>query len=360
MRLPACAPSLSLSVLFAVIGTAACGDGGRHTPSPPGPVDLGGVDFDAGGADAGGADTGTASGDLGAADLGVRDLGAAAIAFPDGVGPYALTTTSATVAGSMVTVFEPTLASDARAPVAVFLPGFQLTVRQYAAICERLASHGVLVVGVDGTGGFSPDHVMLRDAAIAALDWALATAPSAAHSDGTRVLVFGHSLGGKLSTMMAAADARVTALLGIDPVNGGGGPGSGYSASRPDIVPDDVAALTIPVGFLGETTNGTGGFMPCAPTDQNFQTFYAAATDAVWAAQWDFVGADHMDFVADTSGCLACGFCTAGTADPAVVLRDTMTLVVAFAQRHLLGDARAEEWLTGPSVPSGIVLSSRP
>ena len=80
MRVHAYAPSLCLSILVAVIPTAACGDGARHTPSPPGVVDLGAVDSDAGSTDAGGADSGTASGDLGAADLDVFDLGTAAIA----------------------------------------------------------------------------------------------------------------------------------------------------------------------------------------------------------------------------------------------------------------------------------------
>lgn len=348
-RLPTALASLALLV------AAACSGSTRGVSPPPPGTDLGSI------ADGGSSDTGIEPAvDLGGLDLGPADLGSVAVGSPDAVGPYAVTMSAATVGGSGVTVFEPTLPAGVRVPVAIFLPGFQLTVSQYAPICERLASHGVIVVGVDGTGGFSPDHVMLRDAAIAALDWALSTAPSAAHSDGSRVLVFGHSLGGKLATMMAAADARVTALLGIDPVNGGGGPGMGYSASRPDIVPDSVAPLTIPVGFLGETTNGAGGFMPCAPTAENFDTFYTAATSAVWAAKWNFIGADHMDFVADTTGCLACGFCTAGTADPVTVVRDTTTIVVAFTQRHLLGDASAEAWLTGTSLPLGIAVSSRP
>jgi len=364
MRASILGSSLLLPVVLAgALGASACGDGTRPSVTPA--ADLGGGAIDAGTepADLGavGDDLGSAA-DLGSAtDLGsAMDLGSVVSTAPDAVGPYAVTRTTATVSGTMVTVFDPALPSAVRAPVAIFMPGFQLTVSQYAAICERLASHGVVVVGVDATGGFSPNHVMLRDAAIAVLDWALTTAPSAAHSDGTRVLAFGHSLGGKLATMMAGAEVRVTALLAIDPVNGGGGPGMGYSTERPDVVPEVVAALTIPLGFLGETTNGTGGFMPCAPTAENFQTFYAAATTAPWAAQWDFTGADHMDFVPDTTGCFTCGFCGAGTADPAVVVRNTTTLVVAFAQRHLLGDASAEVWLTGASVPAGIVVMSRP
>jgi pimeloyl-ACP methyl ester carboxylesterase len=298
-------------------------------------------------------------------DLGTTpdpDLGTTPGSAPDAVGPYAVTQTSTTVAGAPVTVFDPTLPSGALAPIALFMPGFQLAVTRYAPLCERLASHGVIVIGVDATGGFSPNHVALRDASIAVLDWARGTAPSAAHTELTHTLVFGHSLGGKLATMMAAADGRVTALLAIDPVNGGS-PITGYTATLPNIVPDSVTPLTIPVGFLGETTNSSGGVggMSCAPAAQNFQTFYAAATGAPWAAQWDVISADHMDFVPDTAGCgFVCTSCTAGSADPAAVVSGMETLTVAFAQRHLFGQVAAEAWLTGASLPAGIVMSSRP
>jgi len=362
----------ALRALFVSLALLGAGCGGDAPPPPVAP-DLGPGDSDGGTPDLGGdlidlggvpVDLGGGSMDLGPdpVDLGPDpvDLGTTPTTAPNVVGPYAVTRSMTMVGTSPVTVFDPTLPAGVRAPLAVFMPGFQLTVSRYAAICERLASHGVVVVGVDATGGFFPNHVALRDAAIAVIDWAISRAPTADHTDGSRVMTFGHSLGGKLATMAAGSDTRVTALLAIDPVNGGGGPGMGYTADRPDIVPDVVAALTIPMGFLGETTNATGGFMPCAPADQNFTTFYDAATAAPWAAQWNFLGADHMDFVPDVSACFACAACTAGTADPATVVRDTQTLTVAFAQRHLFGVAAAEDWLRGAMVPAGIAVTGRP
>jgi hypothetical protein len=41
-------------------------------------------------------------------------------------------------------------------------------------------------------------------------------------------------------------------------------------------------------------------------------------------------------------------------------VRDTQTLTVAFAQRHLFADAAAEEWLRGAMVPAGIAVTGRP
>jgi hypothetical protein len=355
----------TFAALFVALALAGAACGGDDSPPPVSP-DLGGGDADGGLTDLGGdpVDLGAEPADLGPdpVDLGPApvDMGPVTTAAPNVVGPYAVTRSMTMVGTSPVTLFDPTLPAGVRAPLAVFLPGFQLTVSRYAALCERLASHGVVVVGVDATGGFFPNHVALRDAAIAVIDWAISRAPTAGKTDGSRVMTFGHSLGGKLATMAAGSDSRVTALLAIDPVNGGGGPGMGYTADRPDIVPDVVAALSIPMGFLGETTNASGGFMPCAPGDQNFMTFYDAATSASWAAQWNFIGADHMDFVPDVSACFACAACTAGTADPTTVVRDTQTLTVAFAQRHLFSVTAAEDWLRGAMVPAGIAVTGRP
>jgi hypothetical protein len=143
-------------------------------------------------------------------------------------------------------------------------------------------------------------------------------------------------------------------------VNGSGD--SSYSATRPDIVPGRVAPLSIPLGFVGETTNRSGGGFggPCAPEDQNFETFYMAASGSPWVAQWNFAGADHMDFVEDVSSCIfVCNSCTAGTADPAVVTAQVRTLAAAFFQRHFLGAASADAWLTGAKVPSGVTATKR-
>ncbi len=318
-------------------------------------VDAGGGEQDAG---TGGADAGTPG-----ADAGMMT----AASDPTMPGPFAVSaaTTAMVMRGTRstpVTAHVPAVPAGTRVPLVVFFPGFQTNSSMYAMLCERVASHGFVVVRADPSASFlTIDHTAMAMDGQAVIDWALGpSSPLASVVDAERVAVMGHSLGGKVSTMVAFADRRVDALLPIDPVNGGN-PFSGYSMSLPDIVPDQVTPLTIPVGFLGETTNGAGGgFMPaCAPTDQNFQTFYAAATGAPWAAQFDFTGADHLDFLDGAAGGLAGGACPNGTADQATVAAGTRTLAVAFFRRHLRSETSMDAYLFGASVPAGVVVMHR-
>lgn len=305
---------------------------------------------DGGSSDSGPSDAGPVLDDSGpVADVGVRDVplvpGAAAPNLP---GPYAVTT-QAGMAGD--TVVSACIPGGVRAPLVVFAPGFMIGSTFYEPTCQRLASHGFIVVRADPPSGFTTSHDAMRDSLVGVLDWALSESPFVAQVDPGRILFSGHSLGGKLATMVAAQDPRVTALFGIDPVDGGFG--------APDVVPSLAAGLTIPVGFAGETTNAAGGFMPCAPAAENFQQFYGAATSTPWAAQWDFTGADHMDFVAAPAGCTFCGACPAGSADPASVVEGMHTLFVAFARRHLSDDVTMDPWLVGAQVPTGVIVVSR-
>ena len=308
----------------------------------------GGDDRDSGAADTGAEDIGPAGDDVGpVADGGAFDATPGSDA-PNLPGPFAVTTQVGMAGDTPISACVP---SGVRAPLVLFAPGFMLASRFYEPTCQRLASHGFVVVRADPPSGFTTQHTAMRDSLIGVLDWALSDAPFAAQVDPGRILVSGHSLGGKLATMVAAQDPRVTALFAIDPVDGGFG--------APDVVPSLARGLTIPVGFAGETTNGSGGFMPCAPAAENFQQFYRATTSAPWAAQWDFIGADHMDFVADPTGCSFCGICPAGTADPATVVEGMHTLFVAFARRHLNDEAGMDPWLVGEQVPAVAVVMSR-
>lgn len=247
-------------------------------------------------------------------------------------------------------------------PVVLLSPGFQLSSWRYEALAEYVAQHGFAVVLADPPAGLlSVSHVAMAADLSAVLDWALsATGPIADHVDlEGPVALMGHSLGGKVSVMTASADPRVSALFALDPVNGGN-PLSGYTAELPDIVPDLMTDLAIPMGFVGEATNADNGLVPCAPADQNFQTFFEAAESSPWAASWDIPGADHMDFVFDTGACLVCTQCPDGGADEAAVRAVTKTLAVAFLRRHLLGEGAQDTWLVGSLVPSKIGVLHKP
>ncbi|MFT5356765.1 MAG: pimeloyl-ACP methyl ester carboxylesterase [Polyangiales bacterium] len=320
--------------------------------SDTGEGDADGGEQDSGASDSGaadaGADTGPAQDTGPAPDVG---LDVPTIPGPDAPnlpGPFAVTTQTSMAGDTPINVCIP---GGVRAPLVIFAPGFMVASRFYEPTCQRLASHGFIVIRADPPSGFRTSHNAMRDSLVGVLDWALSESPFIAQIDPGRILVSGHSLGGKLATMVAAQDPRVTALFAIDPVDGGFG--------APDVVPSLAMGLTIPVGFAGETTNGSGGFMPCAPAAENFQQFYAATTSAPWAAQWDFIGADHMDFVAAPAGCRFCGLCPAGSADPAIVIESMHTLFVAFARRHLGDDITMDPWLTGAQLPTGVAVTSR-
>ncbi len=294
----------------------------------------------------------------------VEDTTVGPMPDPDQVGAYGVATATAQVSqGGRNTPVKAYIPQGVmgKVPVVIFMPGAQLQANQYDQMLTRLASHGFVVIGADPQFSvFSGNHVEMAKDAKAVVDWAVGgAAPFAAVVDVQKIGVTGHSLGGKVSVMLANTDPRVKALLGIDPVNGGS-PLTGYTAALPDVVPEQVQNLAIPLGFAGETTDSSGGLMgqDCAPAAQNFQTFSAAATSATWSAEWTFTGADHMDFLDNPNCGMTCNMCVAGTADPAVVKAGMWTLEVAFFRLHFYGESEMDAYLIGAKVPAGISVKT--
>ena len=154
----------------------------------------------------------------------------------------------------------------------------------------------------------------------------------------------GHSLGGKLALLAATLDTRVKAVFVLDPVDGGG-PG-GCNAPNCVVVKNLMPTLAIPTGILGETTDASGGFQPCAPAADNFTTFYAQAKTP--SLQITALGANHMSFLDDVSKCgFTCSACNAATAPNAQVNGMARALMVAFYERHLRGNNAYDTYLTG-------------
>ncbi len=298
-------------------------------------------------------------------DAFMPSVDAGAMGLPSARGPFAVTPSMATVTrGTRMTtvrVFLPTLPEGTRAPLVLFMPGFQLNSGLYAITLEHLASHGFVVLGADAPGSLlSVNHVEMAADGRAVIDWATTTAPFASAVDASMIGATGHSLGGKLATLIAMDDTRIDALLGIDPIDGDPSPlGGGGSPERPDLVPSRGADVTVPAGFIGETFSAAG-FMPCAPAAQNFTQFYMATTAAPWAAQWDMTGADHMDFVDNPVACgFTCGVCRDGLAVDAEVVANTRTIATAFFRRHLRAAAAMDAYLTGASIPDDVVAMHR-
>lgn len=273
-------------------------------------------------------------------------------------GPFAITTEETTIRRGNRNVDVAVHMPETRGayPMVAFMPGFQLKTKFYLPLIHRWASHGFIVVRVDAPGGlFDVNHVEMTSDVQFAIDWALEQDSVWPIHDGT-IAVAGHSLGGKLATMVTGADERIAALLGIDPVNGGN-PFSGFNEELPDVLPGAVEGRAIPMAFFGELTDSGagGGGQACAPAEGNFAHFFSAATSSPWVVSWEIEGADHMDFVFDKAGCgLNCGLCKNGEADEGSV-RDTVSrLSTAFLLTHLHHIDGFDELMTGGELPAGV------
>lgn len=227
-------------------------------------------------------------------------------------------------------------------PVVLIAHGFQLPVTQYTKYAKRLASHGYVALTVDFQAGlFNPDHVAYAKQVVGGIDWVAAEPTLKDLADTNNVGLTGHSLGGKLSIFGAVMDNRVRASITLDPVD---------SAIMCDQVkcPDvsDMLPIDIPLAFLGETLDGEGGFMPCAPAADNFLTYYKNATAPALAVTVQ--GANHMSFIDDVAACgITCNFCKMPTLTNEVVNDLARAYVVAFYSRWLKDIPGYDTYLTG-------------
>ena len=237
-------------------------------------------------------------------------------------------------------------------PIILFLPGAQLVATDYTSTREHLASMGFVVVFpafFDGSLLDLPDaHTLMKENTRAILDWIDEQAAGAwsGTADSSRIAAIGHSLGGKLSFLVATEDERISAVAGIDPVDSG--PPAFVPSDPvdyPSVAPELMSQITVPLLIMGETVNGSGSFQNCAPAEDNFQQYYAAAASP--AMEVDFIGANHMSFLDDPAGCPACSFCPTGSDDPVVTKQVLRRLLTAFLAATLNADPTWNDWLIG-------------
>lgn len=251
-------------------------------------------------------------------------------------------------------------------PLVVFQHGFLLAnVTYYDALLSHVASHGFVVVAprmyaADGNPIGKPSTT---DEAMLAADvrrWAAQQAGAVVgYTIRPELLALaGHSRGGKVNARQLVAEPTAAdAVIGIDPVDGTGGPFGGDSRVVSGAFTYQAPSLIIGSGLGAEPLNN---FAPaCAPTGDNHVQFYNAAPAPAWHATVTDYG--HLDMLNDnTQGCgIPCSSCKAGETR-APMRRTTAGLMVAFLRAELQGDASARGLLTQPrSAPASFAHEAK-
>lgn len=338
---------------------AACA--ADHATIDDGPSAAAGTGTDGGGNPPPGSDGGP-SGDASKGDANPNDASTLAPADPDEDGPFAFAEKDANVTipttGDEVAIHVAYPTGTGSFPVVVIGRGFQIPATQYASYTRRLASFGYVALTVEYptpllAGNDNPKQA--KDL-LGGIDWAKNDATFGAKVDATSVGTAGHSLGGKVALLAATLDARVKATIALDPVDGGGPLGCNAPACVG--VANLLPSLKIPTGFLGETTDATGGFQSCAPAAANYQTFYAKASSPSF--QVTVLGANHVGFVDSVTACGSlCSFCNPATASNADVNAMARAYVTAFFERNLRGKATYDTYLTGAVAQARYVKTMR-
>lgn len=244
-------------------------------------------------------------------------------------------------------------------PVIVFTHGYQLGPANYRSLAEHLASWGYVVVMPQLPGGLTT-HKTLKEHVIAVLDWveAQCSAPDGVlfgSADPALLGVSGHSMGGKISLLVASEDARPKAAFLLDPVDAAGMPVVLNPADYPSVTPELMPYVTIPLGLAGETTDAAcSGFLcqACAPAEDSFQQYYLHAQSP--ALEITIHGAGHMSFLDDPDCGLLCSVCNEASDDPATTRRLTRRYMTAFYNVWLKGDDAYREYLTGAAMEADV------
>lgn len=242
---------------------------------------------------------------------------------------------------------------DEPLPVVIFTHGFSLSGGMYRSWAEHLGSWGYLTVLPSFPGGFTdpPTHEALADWLAEILDWLEdedLRPDSVLHGrvDRERVGLSGHSMGGKISLLLATRDPRIAASFTVDPVDSTSPVGNpeGY----PSVTPELMAQIAIPLGFIGETLDAVpieGSSLACAPGEENFQQYFAHASGP--AVSLEIVGAHHMSFIDDADCGLPCLVCQPAELDHGTALALAQRSLTAFYQVTLEGEESWRAWLTG-------------
>lgn len=257
-----------------------------------------------------------------------------------------------------LTIYAPTGATNT--PVIILHHGFNLSAQDYSSYGTYLASWGFTVVMPNTNTGFlgGPTQRDMADILHTIIQWLDQSDTDANHQLSDRIsvdgyVIAGHSLGGKLSFLIASESDRVLGVFGIDPVDTSGGPGSMPSPSAPSVAPELMPQIEVPFVVVGETTNATSSFGPaCAPSEDNFAQYFDASNGP--ALKIEIIGASHMSFLDNPNCGLSCLACPVGTDDPESTRRLTQKYLTAFSTMVLKGQSGARLFLVGEGIDADV------
>lgn len=243
------------------------------------------------------------------------------------------------------------LPQDGPYPLVLFAHGMSLGEDDYAATFEHIAKFGYVVASVDFEENLlDMDHHAPVEAMQKAVELLSTESPPEllGRADLTTFVAAGHSLGGKAAVWLALEDARVAAVVALDPVDDAMGPGA-PSEERPSLAPERMGEMTVPGLYVAAQLSPTGT-TPCAAKSSNACRFVestpAEASPRLYVLQ-DF---GHMQFV-DAYGCMQCHACARGPQDahePKQVL--ARGLMVAFLEDVIRGRSESRYWLEGEGI----------
>lgn len=238
--------------------------------------------------------------------------------------------------------------------VVQFQHGFLSDRRAYDEVLSHLASHGFVVVApqmypADGVPlGKMPAAEEARGAAEVAR-WSLEVAATVMGSaaDPRPLGVAGHSRGGKVAWLLAVQERHpVRALVGVDPVDGRGGP---LLSAQPEALPGPTA-LAPPALVLGMERGGS-----CAPEGDNYRHFFERTSAPARLAV--VLGHGHGDMLDADVG--TGGLCFEGP-HRAEVRALTGGLLAAFFRSQLQDDPAAAAELDAVRIaPLEVTLEAR-
>jgi chlorophyllase len=232
--------------------------------------------------------------------------------------------------------------------VVLFQHGFMTRNSAYDDVLRHLSSQGFVVVAPQmyepGIGPLlgNPTAAVEAELAEQIVAWLPGNLDriTGVRARTDRLGISGHSRGGKVAWAVSLTDpARIRAIVGVDPVDGAGGPLGNQSRVVQGRFEFDLPALVIGTELGGD----------CAPAGDNHVQFYEASPPPAWHIV--ALGQGHGDMLDEAEAAAAAMFCPSGS-DRAGMQRLTAGLLVSFFRAALQGDEAAYGVLvSGPECP---------